>query len=167
VVEGQKKDGTIFPIRLAISELVVGEETFYCGLVEELEVPPHGSRASTRPGPPRMLIVGQILCAGSIVPYHDQRQGDHPLRQREGGATVRLQEGSAPRPWSRVRPSTVDCRSVTHFPPLSVQTEMLGQNISVLVDEAYADKHDSFIQRYIHGGGKTSTPSTRCSLYPI
>jgi hypothetical protein len=38
VVEGQKKDGTVFPIRLAISELVVGEETFYCGLVEELEV---------------------------------------------------------------------------------------------------------------------------------
>jgi hypothetical protein len=51
VVEGQKKDGTIFPIRLAISELVVGEETFYCGLVEELEVPPHGPRAFTRPGP--------------------------------------------------------------------------------------------------------------------
>ncbi len=50
---------------------------------------------------------------------------------------------------------------MTHFPALSVQTEMLGQNISVLVDEAYADKHDSFIQRYIHGGGKTSTRSTR------
>jgi hypothetical protein len=47
---------------------------------------------------------------------------------------------------------------VTHFLALSVQAEMLGQNISILVDEAYADKHDSFIQRYIRGGGKFNLP---------
>lgn len=49
MVEGKRKDGTVFPLRLSISVLTVGEETFYCGLLEELEV----ARALTvSPSPP-------------------------------------------------------------------------------------------------------------------
>lgn len=97
VVEGQKKDGTIFPIRLAISELVVGEEIFYCGLVEELE-----DQSCLITIDAKGIILSVNGKAAQLFGYK--------------------------------------------------KAEMLGQNISVLVDEAYADKHDSFIQRYIHGG---------------
>jgi PAS domain S-box-containing protein len=36
-VEGLRKDGSVFAIRLSLSEIKIADETFYCGLIEELE----------------------------------------------------------------------------------------------------------------------------------
>lgn len=35
-VDGQKKDGTLFPIRLAVSEVKAGQETLYVGVIHDL-----------------------------------------------------------------------------------------------------------------------------------
>lgn len=88
VVEGEKKDGTIFPIRLAVSELHVGEEKFYCGLVEELEV---ASLISSHLSRVQMTEARNSLgraCAGSIVPGDDQLEGNYPFGQREDDEAV-------------------------------------------------------------------------------
>jgi hypothetical protein len=96
VVEGQKKDGTVFPIRLAISELVVGEETFYCGLVEELEVLPRFALAMCALSTCTLTTPFSALPqrVGSIVSHYHRHQGNRPLREREDDGAVWLQEGS-------------------------------------------------------------------------
>lgn len=44
-VEGKKKDGSMFPFRLAVSEFKTGEETFYTGIIHDLTLEKENERA--------------------------------------------------------------------------------------------------------------------------